>query len=220
MLLPTVLALSAAEELINGALDLDPASRLQLNKLAGRSLLLNVQFPDIDILVYLDQDRVRLTPADDPHLQTTAGVKATSFDFIKQALRRDVPIAQSGLHLDGDIFFLQELQQIGLQLEIDWEQGLSPLIGDIAAQQIGQGVRSLFNFAKKAAATFLQNSGEYLREEAQILPARWQVEDFIEEVQELRTDIERLEARIALLQQRRANAAADTPADSPTLSKD
>ena len=104
--------------------------------------------------------------------------------------------------LAGDIFFLQELQQIGLQLDIEWEQGLSVLVGDIAAQQIGQGVRSLWSFAKKAAEALLQNSGEFLREEAQLLPRPWQVEDFIEEVQELRSDIERFEARLTALQQR------------------
>ena len=38
-----------------------------------------------------------------------------------------------------------------------------------------------------------------MREDAQILPKQWQVDDYIEEVQELRSDIERLEARISLL---------------------
>jgi ubiquinone biosynthesis protein UbiJ len=219
MQLPTVLALSAFEDMLNKALDLDPATRLQLNKYTGRSLLLNVQYPDISILVFLDDNRVRLTPAEDAtDHPATATVSATSFDFIKQALQRDQPISQSGLQLAGDVFFLQELQQIGLQLDIDWEQGLSTFVGDVAAQQIGQGVRSLWNFAKKTAAAFLQNSGEYLREEAQLLPTRWQVEDFIEEVQELRTDIERLNARLALLQQRIAAkqaAVIDTPAADP-----
>ena len=203
MLLPTVLALSAFEDMLNKALDLDAATRLQLNKLVGRSLLLNVQYPDLSILVFLDENRVRLTPAEDAtDHPATATVTATSFDFIKQALKRDVPISQSGLTLAGDIFFLQELQQIGLQLDIEWEQGLSVLVGDIAAQQIGQCVRSLWSFAKKAAEALLQNSGEFLREDAQLLPRPWQVEDFIEEVQELRSDIERFEARLTLLQQR------------------
>ena len=55
MLLPTVLALSAFEDMLNKALDLDAATRLQLNKLVGRSLLLNVQYPDLSILVFLDE---------------------------------------------------------------------------------------------------------------------------------------------------------------------
>ena len=203
MLLPTVLALSAAQEMLNSALDLDPATRLQLNQLTGRSLLVNVLYPHISILVFLDDNKVRLTPAEDAtDYPATATVTATSFDLIKQALQRDLAISQSGLQLAGDVFFLQQLQHIAQQLDIDWEQGLSSVVGDVAAQQIGQGVRSLWSFAKKPAAVFLQNSGEYLREEAQLLPTRWQVEDFIEEVQELRTDIDRLEARIALFKQR------------------
>ena len=61
----------------------------------------------------------------------------------------------------------------------------------------------------------MQNSGEFLREDAQLLPRPWQVEDFIEEVQELRSDIERFEARLAALQQR-VSASLATEANQPT----
>ena len=203
MLLPTVIALAAFEDMLNKALDLDPATRLQLNAQTGKSLLLNIHYPDLSILVFFDEGKVRLTPAEDHlSLEPTATVTATSFDYIKQALNKDQAITQSGLQLEGDIFFLQTLQQIGLALDIDWEFGLSQLIGDIPAQQIGQGIRSLFSFAKQAAQSFLMHGGEFLREESQLLPRKWQVDDFIEEVQELRTDIERLEARIALLKEK------------------
>jgi ubiquinone biosynthesis protein UbiJ len=203
MLLPTVIALSAFEDMLNKALDLDPATRLQLNAQTSKSLLLNIQYPHLSILVFFDEAKVRLTPAEDYlSLEPTATVTATSFDYIKQAFNKDQAITQSGLQLEGDIFFLQTLQQIGLTLDIDWEFGLSQVIGDIPAQQIGQGIRSLFNFAKQAAQSFLSQSSEFLHEDAQFLPRKWQVDDFIEEVQELRTDIERLEARIHLLKQR------------------
>jgi len=202
MLLPTVLALAAFEDLLNKTLDLDPATRQQLNQQMGRSLLVNVQFPHLSILVFFDEAKVRLTPAED-HLshEATATVTASSFNLLKQALQRAEILNQSGLHIEGDVLFLQSLHQIGLQLEIDWESGLSQLLGDVTAQQIGQGLRSLFGFAKQAAQSFLQHSGDFLREESQLLPRKWQVDDFIEEVQELRIDIERFEARIAMLQQ-------------------
>jgi ubiquinone biosynthesis protein UbiJ len=203
MQLPTVLALAALEDMLNKALDLDPATRLQLNQHIGRSILVNVQFPHLSILVFLDEGKVRLTPAED-HLshEANATVTASSFDLIKQALNKEQVISQSGLQIEGDVFFLHELQKISHQIDIDWEFGLSQFVGDISASQIGQGVRSLFDFAKQAANAFLNNSSQFLREDAQILPKKWQVDDYIEEVQELRSDIERLEARIILLQQR------------------
>jgi ubiquinone biosynthesis protein UbiJ len=61
MLLPTVLALAAFEDMLNKALDLDPATRLQLNQQLNKSILVNVQFPHISILVFLDEGKVRLT---------------------------------------------------------------------------------------------------------------------------------------------------------------
>lgn len=209
MQLPTVLALAALEDMLNKALDLDPATRLQLNQHIGRSILVNVQFPHLSILVFLDEGKVRLTPAED-HLshEANATVTASSFDLIKQALNKEQVISQSGLQIEGDVFFLHELQKISHQIDIDWEFGLSQFVGDISASQIGQGVRSLFDFAKQAANAFLNNSSQFLREDAQILPKKWQVDDYIEEVQELRSDIERLEARIILLQQRSSSSHA------------
>lgn len=209
MQLPTVLALAVLEDMLNKALDLDPATRLQLNQHIGRSILVNVQFPHLSILVFLDEGKVRLTPAED-HLshEANATVTASSFDLIKQALNKEQVISQSGLQIEGDVFFLHELQKISHQIDIDWEFGLSQFVGDISASQIGQGVRSLFDFAKQAANAFLNNSSQFLREDAQILPKKWQVDDYIEEVQELRSDIERLEARIILLQQRSSSSHA------------
>ncbi len=209
MQLPTVLALAVLEDMLNKALDLDPATRLQLNQHIGRSILVNVQFPHLSILVFLDEGKVRLTPAED-HLshRAAATVTASSFDLIKQALNKEQVISQSGLQIEGDVFFLHELQKISHQIDIDWEFGLSQFVGDISASQIGQGVRSLFDFAKQAANAFLNNSSQFLREDAQILPKKWQVDDYIEEVQELRSDIERLEARIILLQQRSSSSHA------------
>ena len=126
MLLPTVLALSAFEDMLNKALDLDAATRLQLNKLVGRSLLLNVQYPDLSILVFLDENRVRLTPAEDAtDHPATSTVTATSFDFIKQALKHDVPISQSGLTLAGDIFFCKNYNRLAYNLILSGNKDLA-----------------------------------------------------------------------------------------------
>ena len=86
------------------------------------------------------------------------------------------------------------------KLEIDWEEHLSRLTGDIIAHQIGNTVRGLFRWGERSAEHLGQDAADYLQEETDILPVPWEVEGFIEEVDTLRSDIDRLEARVKRLQ--------------------
>lgn len=206
MLLPVVLAVASLEDLINDTLDFDAGSRQRLNALRGRSVLLQVEFPRLDLLLFLDEDRVRLTPQEGP-LPTPADatVGASSFTFLRRLLQLQEPFSIGELRVQGDVLLLQELHGIARDLDIDWEQGLARLVGDSAAQQLGQGLRGLFRAARDMASVFLQEGGRYLQSGGQMLPARGQVEDFIEGVQELHSGIERLQARVQRLQAARAN---------------
>lgn len=215
MLLPVALAVAGLEDLVNRALDLDPGSRLRLNALLGRSVLVKVLFPPLDILIYLDQDKVRLTPLEaqeSPSANTT--VSASSFALIRQLLKVNEPFSVGELQISGDTALLQELHAIARDLDIDWESALSQLVGDAAAHQIGEGLRGFFRFAKQAASDIFKNSTTYLRESGQWFPPRWQVDDYVEEVQELRSDIERFEARMLALKKRLDQA--ETPVSPDT----
>lgn len=88
-------------------------------------------------------------------------------------------------------------------LDIDWEEQLSRLTGDIAAHEIGRGVRALLSEAARVSRSGRENLSEYLTEEARLLPHRYEVQDFLDEVDSLRDDCERLAARIALLERER-----------------
>jgi len=212
MLLPVALAVAGLEDLINRALDMDPAARLRLNALQGRGVLLKMTVPPLDILIYPDLDKVRLTPLE-PGESAAAEtvVTASSFTLLRQALRVNEPFSVGELQIAGDTALLQELHGIARDLDIDWESALARLVGDTAAQQIGEGLRGFFGFVRQAAGDIFKNTTTYLRESGQWFPPRWQVDDFIEEVQDLRTDMERFEARLAAL---RARLEARTPSVS------
>lgn len=217
MQMPLVLAVGGLEDLINKALDLDPASRLRLNALQGQSVLVRVDLPRVDVLLFLDLDRVRLTPQDETEtLQADATVRATSVAFLRRLLALNEPFQIGDLQVEGDTLLLQNLHGIASELDVDWESGLSRLVGDIAARQIGEGLRGLFSFARQAAGDLFSNTTTYLREDGQWFPYRWQVEDYIEEVQDLRTDIERAEARVAALEKRFAQKTEGSAATLPS----
>ncbi len=204
--LPYVLALRAVESLVNQALRFDPATQQRLAALDGKCLYIETEAPRLSFMVQIRPGRIRLsTEADQrPH----ATIEAHSLALLKLALAQQPQLIGGPLRVHGQVQLIEQLHAIGKQLDIDWEEPLGMLFGDIASHQIGQQVRGLFGFARKAAKTFLMNSSEYLQQEQALLPVRWEIEEFIEESQDLRADVERLEARTQRLQQRAASLAA------------
>lgn len=57
-----VLALGTVETLVNQWIDLDAATRQQLNGLAGKLLRVVIDSPQLSVDVWFDQDKLRLTP--------------------------------------------------------------------------------------------------------------------------------------------------------------
>jgi len=99
----------------------------------------------------------------------------------------------------GNMDTAQQLNDMFNALDVDWEEHLSRLTGDIIAHQIGSAVRSRRDRCKRSIATFEDDVTNYLQEEKRLLPTRREVETFLSRVDVLRGDVERLEQRLARL---------------------
>jgi ubiquinone biosynthesis protein UbiJ len=204
--LPFVLALKTLEGIINQALRFDPATRLRLQELSGKCIFVETLSPRMSFGIQISKSRIRLLPEMSQHPHAT--IEASSFELIKQALKREPDLIGSGIKVNGNTALVQELHAIVRKLDVDWEEPLSRLFGDVAATQVGRQVRGLLGFAQKAAKTFFLNTSEYLQEEKNILPVRWEMDEFLGDSQDLRADSERVEARLKRLEQRIKTLAA------------
>lgn len=211
--LPYVLALRTLESIVNQALRYDPATQLRLQALTGKCIYIETQAPSLSMMLQIRHNRIRLCAESDqkPH----ATIEAQSVALLKLALSEQPQLIGGPLRVHGQVQLIEELHHIAKQLDIDWEEPLAMLFGDSASQQIGQHMRGLFSFARKAAKTFMTNSTEYLQEEQELLPVRWEIDEFISDGEDLRSDIERLQARTERLQQRMTRLQ-DNHQSSPT----
>ncbi len=198
--LPLVLALKTLESLINQALRYDPATRMRLSAHDGKCVFVEMQSPRLSFGVQILDGGVRLKAdlAERPH----ATIEAPSFELIKQAFKREPELIGGPVQVGGNTQLVHELYAIARDLDVDWEEPLSRLFGDVAAAQLGRRMRGLFGFAQKTAKTFFLNTGEYLQEEKQLLPVRWELDEFLRDAQDLRADAERVEARLGRLEQK------------------
>jgi len=109
--------------------------------------------------------------------------------------------------IEGNVETGQAFKAILDEMDIDWEEQLSKLTGDLIAHQIGNSARHARNILQHGCTTMKQDTSEYLQEELRVLPSRVETENFSAGVNRTSMDVERLEARIKRLQ--------DTPDNKP-----
>jgi ubiquinone biosynthesis protein UbiJ len=88
--------------------------------------------------------------------------------------------------------------------QFDWALALRPYFGDILAARAAQAVSGFSQWREQAHASVGQTLAEYATFEAGLVADKHAVRRFVAEVDGLRDDIARLEARLAILEQKKA----------------
>lgn len=198
--LPVVLALRSLETVIHQALQYDPATRQRLAALDGKSVYVELEAPRVSVMVVIQGERVRLLPEADRHPHAT--LEAPTAALLKLLVAKQPQLIGGGLRVQGQVQVIEQLQAMARDIQIDWEAPFAAVFGDVVGVQMGQGLRQMVAFARKTARTLVMNSAEYVRDERDLLPARWELTEFVDDNQNLRADSERLAARIQRVQQR------------------
>jgi ubiquinone biosynthesis protein UbiJ len=201
-LLQTALLLPL-EFAINGVLRLDAASKLRLAKLEGSTLALHSIQPSASLFVSVRGNGLHLSALHEG--AATASLHGPASALLGLLLRREPvdSLHARNLELRGDTAFVQQLQALLLDLDIDWEYQLSRLVGDIPTQAFSDGVRAAGAQLHKAGSRVRENVSEYLHEESSLLPGADELESFYREITELKLRADRLQARIEHFHSRR-----------------
>ncbi len=199
----TDLTYEGLERSINAVLALDPDTRQQLAQWHGRVVRIDLDgLPfSIDIVIGRDGSLQVLSEIDGEPDATLAG---SPFDLLR-ARQPDKGVAElfaGRVRLSGDQGFAQRFSQTLAGLDIDWEEHLARLVGDIPAHELGRAARVLRQQGARWRDSGSETLSDYLTEESRLLPHRFEADDFLDDVDTLRDDLERLEARIALLERR------------------
>lgn len=107
--------------------------------------------------------------------------------------------------IEGDTQTAHAFQQLFAKLNIDLEAKLAQFTGAAVAHEIGDALRNTASWTKTSVATFKRNSEEFLQEETRDLPAIAEANIFYQQVDAIRSDFDRLAARVAQLKPKPKN---------------
>jgi len=192
--------LAGLEAALNRYLQLDPEASARMAALQPRSIA--IELTPLQLTLYV-------VPADN-------GVQLRSqLEAAPDTVLRGTPLglAQLGLGsqggktlfsgnvaIEGDVETGQAFKAILDEMDIDWEEQLARLTGDVIAHQLGNTARRAAGVLGHARRTLERDLGEYLQEELRVLPTRIETENFSADVARLGMDTDRLAARIRRLQ--------------------
>ena len=102
--------------------------------------------------------------------------------------------------ITGDAVLAGQFQKLLYYGRPDFEEELSAVIGDAAAHSVGELARDAGSWSRQTRDTMRQNVSEYLKEERRAVPARFETDAFRDDLNALRDDVERFEARLRKLE--------------------
>ncbi len=196
---PTSLVAAGMEAALNRYLSLDPDSAARLTPLEGR--LIAMEFEGLGLALYLRTRSGAMEVSDSAGAEPDLRIRGTPLALARLGRDPTGSAGRSGVRLDGDMDLARDFSDLLRRTDIDWEEVLAGAVGDAPAHQLGNAVRGMLGWGRQALDTLLADTAEYLQQESRLLPPAGSVQAFMDEVDTLRSDVDRLEARVRRLRQ-------------------
>ncbi len=196
--IPPGVIVAGIESALNRYLSLDPESHRQLSLLSGRVLALHLK--PIDVLLFFVFTDNGVTVLDSLDEQPDTRITATPGALLRLSVKFAGRPDPEDFTVSGDTHLAQAFQSMLTEADIDWEEQLSVITGDILAHQAGKFVRAAKMHARHSRAAFSEDLAEYLKVEKNWLPERDEMEVFLTAVDDLRSRVEQLAARVVRLE--------------------
>lgn len=201
--------LAGLEAALNRYIALDPEGAARLVPLHGRLIAIELAGFGTRLTLIPGPDGLQVFGAYEGEPDCLLRGSPLALARMGLAERKEDRLFGGEVQVEGDTRLAQEFGAFIAGLDVDWEEQFSRLVGDPIAHQVGSRLRSVGDWGRQSSNTLTQDLKEYLQEEGRLVPTAYEVQGFLDRVDTLRDDVERLEARIERLARGRQGADAD-----------
>jgi len=172
-------------------------SRVHLIGFAGKVIQFDIAFIKANLLILEDGSLTiageTAAPEATIHVPPSLAIRILSGDESAKTL----------IKIEGDAHLATELSKILQLMRWDFEEDLSKVVGDIAANKTVSASKKTFAEAKKQTINLVEMLSEFWQEEKPILAKKRHVEQFNQDVDILRSDVARFEKKLEKLFQKK-----------------
>lgn len=192
--------LASVEALLNRNLGTSSQAAALARRLRGTSLQIDVEGL-IPVRASISEQRLALVAGDDSAADALiSGSPLALLQLLTGSTHRANERRTAQIHGDAEIANLY--RELFVLARPDLEEELSRFVGDMPARRAVQFARQGLAWMRKTRRTARENLAEYLQEESRDLVNRPEFEEFLRGVDEVRETTDRVEARLAGLEQR------------------
>jgi len=187
---------------INSYLALDPESAQRLGALNGKIVTIEFSSQSAGNSIQLHFTQTTILLRINHFSKPDIIIKSTPLSFLTMALMRKNRkqfFSNNTIIIEGDVALGQQVIALFDELEIDWEEYLSHGLGDIGSHQLVRFTKKIRRIGTRVSSTLAENINDYVHEETYLFPPNEALCDFYHDVDDLRMDTDRLEARIEKL---------------------
>ncbi len=194
------LVLARLEKMINAYLKLDSDSVQQLSHLKNKIIKIRITDWNTEFFILLTKKGLQLTASSNKEADIIIyGTLLNLFKICCAKKDSSATLFKNRVEINGDTHVGEQILKILINVEIDWEEHLSKITGDILAHQVGIHIRRIANFGKFILKTLRMNIQDYLQNESQVTPSSEEVESLTRSITDLRYSVDRAESQVLSL---------------------
>ncbi len=194
------------ESLLNRLLSQDDYLAQRLAGFRGKTLQIKTHGPSLVLCLLLDSERIAVKAMDEHTLllRADATVEGSMTDLLGLLRQRGAQpaLANPAITISGDALLVRELHDTLLSLDVDWQDYMAPVAGDIVTQQLAHLAAGVRDWGSSTWTNLGRDIEDYAKQEARLVPSREQWDSATAQLDELKLQIDRVAARAALLRTR------------------
>ncbi|MBL4712167.1 MAG: SCP2 sterol-binding domain-containing protein [Gammaproteobacteria bacterium] len=184
------------EAAINRYLALDPEMLDKLAAFDGK--VIKIEISGINKTCYLcpDASGIHLSGEHEGSVDTV--LRGSPLSLFKMGLVSNTAtmLLKGEVEISGDTRLGHKFKNALSQMDIDWAEPLSELVGDSLAYQLHNSGKNVAQWSKQTLTSVSGSVSEYLQEESRDVVTETELTIFNNKVDQLRDDVDRLQAKI------------------------